>query len=184
MLGMISYEKKSLDFRKQMASKMGYPMIGMGIDYSIISKSKMSTSSMNGNDMIMPMVSVTIPIFRKKYKASIAEAELLNKAKSQEYQAISNNLQTEYYEAVQLYQDAERRIKLYASQYLLASKTLNILLSNFTSSGSDLNDVLTTQQQMLDYELKQEEAKVDYNSAIAWLNQLIAFSENSTIKNK
>lgn len=177
MLGMLNYEQKSLESRKQMVTKMGYPMVGVGLNYSLFTKSEMSTSSMNGKDMIMPMVSVTLPIYRKKYKAMITEAELLKKAKAQEYFATANTLQTEYYEAVQLYHDAERRMKLIADQYQLASKTLDILISSFTSSGSGLNEVLLTQQQMIDYEYKQEEAKVDYNTAIAWLNQLMAFSK-------
>ena len=177
MLSMLNFELKSIESRKKMVTKMGYPMIGIGVNYSLINKSDMSTSPMNGKDMIMPMVSVTLPIYRNKYKAMISEAELLNKAKEQEYIATANTLQTQYYEAVQLYLDAGRRMKLYAGQYLLISETLAILISSFTSSGSELNDVLLTQQQMLGYELKQEEAKVDYNTAVALLNQLIAFSK-------
>jgi len=141
---MLNYEQKSMESRQQMVAKMRYPMIGIGIDYSLINKSDMSTSSMNGKDMIMPMVSVTLPIYRKKYKAMIAEAELLGKAKAQEYIATSNTLQTEYFEALQLYQDAERRMLLYADQYQLTSKTLDILISSFTTSGSGLNEILLT----------------------------------------
>ena len=174
MLGMLNYEMKSLESRKKMVTKMGYPMIGIGLNYTIIGKSEMSTSDMNGKDMIMPMVSVTLPIYRKKYNAMITESELLNKAKEQEYVATENTLQTEYYKAVQLYLDASRRMKLYASQYQLSSKSLELFISSFTSSGSELNDVLVAQQQMLDYQYKQEEARVDYNTAIAFLNQLMA----------
>ena len=44
-------------------------MVGIGLNYSLISKSEMSASSMNGKDMMMPMVTVTFPIYRKKYNA-------------------------------------------------------------------------------------------------------------------
>ncbi len=54
---------------------MGYPMIGLGVNYSVINKNEMSTSAMNGKDMIMPMVTVTLPIYRKKYKAMQTEAD-------------------------------------------------------------------------------------------------------------
>jgi outer membrane protein TolC len=177
MLGMLDFEQKSLDSRMKMVNNMGYPMIGIGVDYSLINKSEMSTSAMNGKDMIMPMLTVTLPIYRNKYKAMVTEAELLKKAKAQEYTATVNTLQTEYFEAVQFYQDADRRMKLYSNQYQIASRTLDLLLSSFTSSGIELNDILSAQQQMLDYELKQEEAKVDHNTAIALLNQLMAFSK-------
>ncbi len=42
MLGMIEYEKQSLDARKKMVNRMGYPMVGLGLNYSLISKSQMS----------------------------------------------------------------------------------------------------------------------------------------------
>ena len=57
MLAMAEYERKSLEAREKMSDRMGYPMIGLGIDYSVIGKSNMSESEMNGKDMLMPMIS-------------------------------------------------------------------------------------------------------------------------------
>ncbi|MEI6049811.1 MAG: TolC family protein [Bacteroidota bacterium] len=172
MLGMLKYEELSVAARKKMVSRMSYPMIGAGLNYSLINKNEMSTSSMNGRDMIMPMVTVTLPIYRKKYKAMQDEAELLKRASSQNYQSLSNSLQTEYYQAVQLFRDAQRRVKLYDNQYQLASKSLDLMLKSFTVSSSGLTDVLRIRQQTLDYELKQVEAVADFNTAIAWLIRL------------
>ena len=69
MLGMLDYEKQSLEARKKMVTRMGYPMVGIGLNYSLISKTAfpMGEPSMNGKDMIMPMVVLTLPIYRKKY---------------------------------------------------------------------------------------------------------------------
>jgi outer membrane protein TolC len=179
MLGMLDYEKQSLEARKKMVSRMGFPMVGMGVNYSIIGRAKfpMGTASMNGKDMIMPMVTVTLPIYRKKYNAMIAEADQMMIATSENYLATSNSLQSEYFQAVQLYQDAQRRIKLYDNQYQLASKSLDLMLKSFTVSSSGLTDVLRIRQQTLDYELKQVEAIADFNTAIAWLKRLMAFSQ-------
>jgi outer membrane protein TolC len=176
MLGMLNYEKKSLEARKVMVTKMGYPMVGLGVNYSLINKNPMSTSAMNGSDMIMPMVTVTLPIYRKKYKAMQDEAELLKNATVQGIQAASNSLQAEYYEAVQNYQDAQRRMGLYVDQYQLANQSLNILMKSFSASGAGLIDVLRVRQQTLDYELKQVDAVADFNSAIAKLQRLMAYS--------
>jgi len=177
MLGMLQLEQQSLEARKQMVTKMGYPMIGLGVNYSLINKSEMSTSPMNGKDMIMPMVTATLPIYRKKYKAMREETNFLKSANSQNYKATANSLQTEYYQAMQLFQDAERRTKLYADQYRLASKTLDILFKSFASSGASLTDILRVRQQTLDYEYKQTEAVADFNTSIAWLKRLMAFSQ-------
>ncbi|MFZ2338409.1 MAG: TolC family protein [Bacteroidales bacterium] len=177
MLKMLDYEKEAYQAREKMVKGMGYPMIGLGVNYSFINGSNMSASSMNGTDMIMPMISLTLPVYRKKYKAMREEASLLNKASSMNYQAMSNSLQNEYFMAVQLYQDARRRVKLYEDQYLLASKSLEIMLKSFSASAVALTDVLRVRQQTLDYELKQVEAITDLNTAAAWLNRLMASYE-------
>jgi outer membrane protein TolC len=177
MLGMLKYEQQSLDSRKRMVTRMGYPMIGLGVNYSVINNNEMSTSAMNGKDMIMPMVTLTLPIYRKKYKAMQNEADLQKTATEQNYTASANSLKTEYYQAVQLYQDAQRRIDLYGSQSLLAGRSLDIMIQRFTVSGSGLTDVLRTRQQTLEYDYKKVEAITDYNTAIAWLKRLMAFQQ-------
>jgi outer membrane protein TolC len=177
MLSMFEFEKQSIDARKKMVAAMGYPMIGLGLDYSIITKTQMSESSMNGTDMIMPMVSVTLPIYRKKYNAMKTEAELLKTATSQNYEASVNALRTEYYNAVQMFRDAGRRMELYGNQFRLASQSFDLMLKSFSTSSSGLTDVLRVRQQMLEYEFRQVEAVADYNTASAWLNRLMANSQ-------
>ena len=172
MLGMLKYEQRSYEARKKMVTRMGYPMVGIGVNYTVINKSEMSTSAMNGNDMIMPMVTVTLPIYRKKYRAMQSEADYMITSSEQGYKSTENALQTEYYEVLQLYQDANRRMKLYENQSRLAKKSLDIMIKSFSVSGSGLTDILQVRQQMLNFEFKRVEAIADYNTAIAWLKRL------------
>jgi outer membrane protein TolC len=127
---------------------------------------------MNGQDMIMPMLTVTLPIYRKKYNAQQAETKFAKSAVEQNYKATANALQVEYYEALQLYNDARRRMKLYDDQRLLAKKMLDIALKAFSSSNSGLTDIVRIQKQLLDYEFKQVEALVDFNTAKAMIKKL------------
>jgi len=178
MLSMLQYEQQSLEARVKMQKQMGLPMVGIGLNYSVISKDPMSTSTMNGQDMIMPMLTVTLPIYRKKYNAQQAETKFSKLATQQNYQATANALQTEYYEALQLYNDAQRRMKLYDNQSRLAKKMLDISIKGFSSStNTGLTDILRIQKQLLDYELEQVGALVDFNNAKAIINKL-------TINNK
>jgi outer membrane protein TolC len=177
MIEMLRLEEKSLEARKEMVTRMSYPMVGVGLNYSLISKNPMSTSEMNGGDMIMPMMTITLPVYRKKYRAMQTEADLMKTATIQGIQATSNALQNEYYTALQNLQDAERRTELYASQLNLANQSLNILMRSFSASGAGLTDLLRVRQQTLDYELKKIEAVADYNTAISRLQRLMAHSE-------
>lgn len=177
MLTMLDYEKRSLTARKKMVKSMGYPMMGLGINYSITGKNAMSASSMNGSDMIMPMVSVTLPVYRKKYKAMAAETDLLTVATSYNYTAAVNALQTEYYQALQQYKDATGRIRLYDEQVQLATKSLEIFLKSFAASNASLTDLLRIRQQTFDYELKRAEAQSDLNKSAAQIMRLTASSK-------
>jgi outer membrane protein TolC len=177
MLTMLQYEQQSLEARKKMVTRMGYPMIGLGINYSVINRNEMVTSEMNGKDMVMPMLTLTLPIYRRKYRAMQMEADFQKTATAQNLAASANSLKTEYYQAVQLYQDAQRRIDLYSSQSQLAGKSLDIMIQRFTVSGSGLTDILRIRQETLDYEYKKAEALADYNTAIAWLKRLMAFQQ-------
>lgn len=177
MIEMLRLEEKSLEARKEMVTRMSYPMVGLGLNYSLISKNPMSASEMNGGDMIMPMVTVTLPVYRKKYRAMQTEADLMKTATIRGIQATSNALQNEYYAALQNLRDAERRTELYVSQLSLANQSLNILMRSFSASGAGLTDLLRVRQQTLDYELRKIEAVADYNTAVSRLQRLMANSE-------
>lgn len=138
----------------------------------------MSSSSMNGRDMVMPMVSVTLPIYRKKYTAMKKEADYLKEASEQDYIATANSLQTQYTQALQSWSDAARNLNLYDQQLQLANRSLDILLKSYSVSGAGLTDVLQLQRQLLDYRQKQVQALADYNTAVAMINRLLANNES------
>jgi len=172
MLTMLKYDQLSIDARKKMQQKMGLPMVGVGLNYSVVSKNTASTSPMNGEDMIMPMVSISLPIYRKKYKAMQSESTYLKTASENNYQATVNALRTAYLEGLQQYFDAQRRMKLYEQQRELTQKSFDILLKSIAASTTGITDILQLQQQMLDIQLKQVNAVVDYNKAVSLLKRL------------
>jgi outer membrane protein TolC len=176
MLGMIEYEMKAYAAREKMSEKMGFPMVGLGVGYSLVGTTGMSDSEMNGRDMVMPMVSVSIPVWRKKYRAQRHEASLLAESAEQQYQSVSNDLQTEHNEAIRTYRDALRRRELYKGQKELASNTLDLLRTRLSVSAAGLTDILRVQQQLLDYEIREVTALTDLNKAISMLKRIMASS--------
>ena len=173
MVKMLESEEASYVAKKQMVTRMGYPMLGIGVDYALIDARPGNTSMMNGKDMIMPMVNISLPIYRKKYKSMIKEAELGRMAASQASQNTRNELYVQYQETLALYKDAERRIELYAGQADLAHRTLDLLITGLGTGSKTYDEVLRMQQQLLDYRFKLVEAVVDQNSAVAGLESLM-----------
>jgi len=148
-------------------------MLGVGLNYMINQKREGNTFMMNGNDMVMPMFSVSIPIYRKKYDAMQKEAQLMQEAGKQQTISLQNNLQVQYRSFIQNLDDAERRVSLYNEQEELARKTTDLILSNFATTGADYEEVLRMQYKVLDYGFKHIEAITDYNTSVAMAEKLM-----------
>jgi outer membrane protein TolC len=153
---------------------MGYPMVGVGLKYSVLAKNPASTSMMNGQDMLMPMLSVSLPIYRKKYKAVQQETEWRRTATEQNVEALTNQLQTDYHDALLNLRDAQRRQQLYEGQRPLSEKAYQLQLKRFAASSGTLAELVSLSRQLLDFSLKSLDAKVDKLNAQAKLRQLTA----------
>ena len=108
---------------------MSLPMFGIGLQYSIMAKrseemARMSgMGNMNGMDMVMPMVKISIPIFRRKYNAQQRESRHYRQASELKYEDTLNQLHAEYIALKQQLADASRKIDLYAKQQDLSRST-------------------------------------------------------------
>lgn len=173
MLKMLEEEEAAFIARGKMNRKMGLPMIGLGLQYDVFQPRAHNESMMNGKDMWMPMATVTIPLWRKKYTASVRESDYMRLAVVEQKQEVSNQLMVSYEEALKDFRDADRRVKLYRKQTSLANQALNILIAEYTTEGSNFEEVLRMQQQLLDYRLKYLDALIDGNIAVAMMEQLM-----------
>jgi outer membrane protein TolC len=169
MVKMYEAESEANAAKLAMVTRMGYPMVGLGLNYSVIQKRDGVPPMMNGNDMIMPMISVTLPIYRKKYKAMRHEAEFMRDAATVSAENVTNNLRVNFQETMQNLNDAGRRVKLYTEQALLTNKSVQLLITSFSANGTDFEEVLRMEQQLLDYQFKKVEAVVDKNTSISQL---------------
>ena len=174
MLGMLAEEAQTYEARTKMERKMSYPMFGIGVQYMLMGKSKESTMAMDqgGKDMYMPMFSISLPVFRKKYKSAIRESELMRLSSEQKYTNAHNSLQAEMLQAIHLLQDAGRKITLYRKQAGLARVSHDLAVKEFVSGKSNLSDIIQVVRQLLDYELKEAEACADYNTKVAVIQKI------------
>jgi outer membrane protein TolC len=174
MIKMNKTEVLAYQQRQRMNKKMSYPMIGIGLNYMLINKSEMSTSSMNGQDMIMPMLTVKLPIYRNKYKASIKEAQYLENSANDQLLNVENMLFMEFSEYQFALKDAERKIGIYHDIIALTQNSFNLLTIQYSSSGADFNTLILLHRQLLDYKLNISQSQVDQLTAIAGLQKLLS----------
>ena len=172
MVAMLKREQESLEARQRMITRMGYPMVGLGLNYSLINKNPDASNSMNGKDMIMPMVTITLPIYRKKYEAMQRETKSLQSAAVEGIKSTQNSLRDEIYRSFQTYQDAQSGQRRYNRQLQLAEQTLNLLTKSYSTSGTGLTELLRVNQQILDIHLKIAENEAEFQAAVAKLKRL------------
>ncbi len=173
MLKMLEQDEQAFIAQGKMNQKMGLPMIGVGLQYEIFQPRVNSESMMNGRNMLMPMATVTIPLWRKKYTASVRESDFMRQAIVEQKQDVSYQLMVNCEDALKDFKDANRRVKLYQEQTSIANQALNILIVQYSTEGSNFEEVLRMQQQLLDYRLKYLDALVDGNIAVAMIERLM-----------
>lgn len=145
----LAKKEQAFEAQKLIEKKEGLPMIGIGLDYSIISKRNVPDLEMNGQDAIMPMLTVTLPIFRKKYKAAQKEVELMIKGTEFEKEALQNKLRTTYSITLFNVQKAKKLNQLYLKQIEATQQAIKLLLASYSNSGSNFEEVLMMNQDLL-----------------------------------
>ncbi|MEP1033161.1 TolC family protein [Ekhidna sp.] len=160
--------------QKVLAEKQGLPKLGVGLDYVIVGKRTDMAVPDNGQNALMPMVTVGIPIFRAKYKSAKKEALLMQESYSLQKKERINQLISRYEMADfdrEKYQDL---LQLYDKQIAETQQVLNLLLSAYRNSGGAFEEVLRTQQQLLKYKKMKATALMNHHLAVAQLNYLTA----------
>ncbi len=174
MIAMYDSELLALESQKEMAKFDGRPMLGAGVNYMPFKPRIVDGMPMGGEDMFMPMVTMTLPFFRKKTKARIKEAELLQESVRFKKESTLNQLEIGWAKAFRDLEDANRKVLLYEQQLELANQNLSLLLTAYATNGQDFEEVLRAQQLVLDYELSKIAAITRQYTSLAMLDMLSA----------
>jgi outer membrane protein TolC len=160
--------------QERAAIKQGLPKFGVGLDYVIVGERTGATTSDNGKDVLMPMVTMSLPIFRGKYKAAQNEAQLMQESYELQKEEVANRLISSYEMIWYKIQKQTELIVLYEAQIQESEQSLNLLFSAYSNSGKDFEEVLRMQQQILKYQRMKATALSDYHIALAELDYITA----------
>jgi len=154
------------------SQKQGLPKFGIGLDYVMVGKRSDVTMPDNGKDVIMPMITMTIPIFRGKYNASVKEAQLMQESYAYQKEEMTNSLLSNYEMAWFEIQQQQQLLELYEQQIQTTQQSLNLLFTSYGNSGKEFEEVLRMQQQLLKYQKMRATALTQYQIAVAKINYL------------
>ncbi len=171
---LIKYDKlyESIEQSELLNQKESAPSIGFGLDYVPVSERPDMNFSDNGKDIVMPMVSISIPIFNNRYKSVTKQNELRQlEIKSQKDERL-NSLKTRLAQAV--YNRNTMRIKFNTQTDNLkqANDAEEILIKNYETGTIDFNDVLDVQELQLKFQINLIESIKGYYTEYAKINYL------------
>ena len=175
MLQMYEWDEKAREAQYRMAQLMGRPMIGLGLNYMVFRPrtDEMTQMPMGGENMVMPMVSVSLPIYRKKYSAAKKEAQYAQEAAVHSKEAAEKQLFSELENLLYNYQRATSTLQLLEEQIALNEQAIRLLTTNYTVAGAGIEEILRQRQAILGYKQQQLQAITSQHITVSAINRMM-----------
>ncbi|GGG43717.1 TolC family protein [Bizionia arctica] len=172
---LLKYDKlyESIEQSELLNQKDSSPMVGFGLDYINVEKRPDMTFTDNGKDIVMPMVTLSIPIFNKKFKSQTIQNHLRKQEIQSQKEERFNVLTSELSKAIS--QRNQSRIKFNTQEKNLrqAEDAEDILIRSYETGTIDFNDVLDIQELQLKFQMGQIESVKTYYTQSTIINYLI-----------
>ena len=171
---LVKYDKlfASVTGAELVNKKESSPNLGLGIEYvSVEARSGLEIED-NGKDMLMPMLSLSIPIFSHKYKSQTVQ----NNLKQQALLSEKNNRRNQLVDILVAAQSERESARISYQTFSLniekAIYSLDLLLKNYEVQSKDFKDLLETQELLFNLEVAKIDALKNYYSQSAIINYL------------
>jgi outer membrane protein, heavy metal efflux system len=171
---LLKYDRlyQSVEKSELLNQKESSPMIGFGLDYINVDERPNLDFSDNGKDIVMPMVSLSIPIFNKKYKSQTKQNELQQQEIIVQKQERFNTLETLLDKAVNERISARISYATQTKNLKQAKDAEDILIKSYETGTIDFNDVLDIQELQLKFQMNQIESVKTYYVQTTIINYL------------
>ena len=152
---LVEAEKKGI----ALARKSFWPDVTVGVDYVETDSVRGLSVMDSGSDPIMVMASINLPLWRRKYRAEVREAEARFEGAIQDRMERRNRLQTDLSLQIFRLDDAERKIGLFGDTLTpLAKHSLDVAEQSYQAGRSDFLQVIDAQRLLLDVQLSYQRA--------------------------
>jgi len=184
MLAMYASEQMAFTQQAKMAKLEGKPMLGAGVNYMTFTSRLESGMPMGGQDMVMPMVTMSLPIYRKKIASKIKQADYLKNGAMMQQEEMANQLTLQWASAFRDWEESERMLSLYDAQVALVEQQLQVMETTYSSGNLSLSEVIQIQQLLLDYRRKKLNTLYQQHQSLAELDALLSPSPSPSNPNK
>lgn len=169
-LSQFDTQSHSVEKLEVLNHKENAPNFGIGIEYINLEKSPMIRSSFK--DMVMPMLSFSMPVFNKKYKSQTKQNQLKLQEIQSQKKALFNQLKANFAKAISERNQAKITYKTQQSNLKKVKNAQEMLIKSYETGTVDFNEVLEIQALQLQFKLEQIESLKTYYQQRALLNYL------------
>ncbi len=166
-------ERLSLDETRHLTELLNKPQFTVGVDYGVVQKRGIGEIRDDGKDFLMPSVGLNVPIFKKKNESAARAVKHQHDAAVLAKEASLNRLRAEYADKSGVYQNALERYQVFSDQIEKSREMLDLLISGFSGGSRNFDELLSTQQLILHYQLAGVEAQVIQSITLAQLHYLL-----------
>jgi len=165
---------ESADERARAVKGERAPSFGLGLDWIVTGDAPNPATPDSGQDAVIGMVSVKVPVSGGSYRAAQREAIAQSAAFRAKEQSARDRAIAEVEQTLADLRDAVRRVRLYESTLLpQAETTYRSTLDAYQSGRSSLAEVLIAEKDLLELALGLYEAHADYGAVWAALERVV-----------
>ncbi len=163
---LVKYEKldRAISLSESVNRKESSPQLGIGAEYMYFT---------DNPDMVMPMVSLSIPIFNKKYRSVTRQNKLRQEELEFQKQQTFNQLSASLYQAIASRDAARIKVETQTKNLRQAENAQQILLRSYETGTIDFREVLDVQELQLQFQMKRIEAVAAYFQQQAIIEYLV-----------
>ncbi len=180
-LAQTTAESEAFKAEAQRAKLQGRPMMGLGIEYMVNKRRDVMAPGvmpgMNGMNMWMPMLKLSLPIYTRKTSSAVRSARMMQAASQASYALQMDKLRARYLAIAQQEDDARRKIRLYAAQIRLLNNTLQLMQTEYANGATSLSDILQTLRERVDYALKLQQTLALHATIVAQYEEIAGQNE-------
>lgn len=156
------------------ARKKRYPNLGFGLDYTVVGERPNESLNDNGRDILMPMVTVSLPVFKSKNQATIEQAQLKNQEMQLRKASTKNTLAQQFEDIWFEIEKQKEFARLYDTQIEDAQQTVRLLMQSYSDGNTAFEEVLRMRQKVLKYQEQKVASEAALHIALNRLNYLTA----------
>jgi outer membrane protein TolC len=163
---------QSVEQAELLNQKESLPDLGLGVDYVAVTERPNMDFNDNGKDILMPMVSISIPIFNNRYKSITKQNKLRQQELTAQKNDRRNKLETILVTAISNREASRISYRTQLDNLQQANDAEEILIKSYESGSIDFNDVLDVQELQLKFQISSIESVKNYYVQMAIINYL------------